>query len=463
MAEEAVLNRVSGTNMRRTARLALLALALVAAGRALFAPGSARAFDADSDTPAALPLSLDFAGTSPFETVSGRVAAAPQSDIQVTYHNVPRAAQDAFETAVQMWESYLVAPVPIRIDVTWTSLPSGILGATSSARNVKDDTIDRNLPLDNVLYPASLANQFRGSRLDDDPDIVMRLNSTIDWYLGTDGKAGVKPDLVDTALHEIAHGLGIDSTARGDGAGARFAGGMPTMFDTLLVTGLGARLVDLQRSNPGAFAAALTGRDLYFAGPAALTAVGAGWKGVKLYAPPAWEPASSVAHLDEWLFQPPSVNSLMAPAAWGGWTVHDPGPYTLAMLKDIGWEIAGAGQASRVSIGLLPPVLRGPGFTLSVPVVVTVTDPLGAPILSDNSTVVTLSLFRTASVGWRCTGESGPSKTVTNGAANYRGCGVNGTTRLYFQAAAPGLLSGNSNTIFASDGPIAVAALADDS
>lgn len=443
--------------------LAVLAAVLVAVASTTARPAFADGPDEAAPVPATA-LRAGFEAAPSEGLPPAAVGAPPTADIRVTYHGFSKQAQDAFEYAVSLWESYLVAKVPIFIDATWTAMDKGLLGSTSSLRNIKDDTVDKNLPAGNVQYPSSLANQFRGARLDNSPDITMRLNSTASWYFGTDGEGGAKPDLVDTALHEIAHGLGIDSTSRADANGFRFGGGYPTIFESFIVTGTGARLTDLPKSNPLAFAAALTGRDLYFTGPAAQTAVGSGFRGVKLYVPPEWEPGSSVAHVDEWLFQPPSMNSLMAPAAWGGWTVHDPGPFTLAMLQDIGWQIAGTGKPARLSVGLLPPSVRGPKFTLSVPVVVTVTDTVGAPMTSDNSTRVSLELWGPANVNlrWDCTAESSPTKTVTRGVASFGGCGVHTAARFFFKATASGLAVGNSNRVYAAAKQLFASAISDD-
>ena len=63
-----------------------------------------------------------------------------------------------------------------------------------------------------ALYPVALAEKIAGKSLNDslEADITLRINSSVNWYLGTDGNTPrQKYDLVTVVLHEICHGLGF--------------------------------------------------------------------------------------------------------------------------------------------------------------------------------------------------------------------------------------------------------------
>ena len=55
-----------------------------------------------------------------------------------------------------------------------------------------------------------MANKLSGIDLaPNDDDIVANFNSSFNWYLGTDGNAGMQFDLMTVVLHELGHGLGF--------------------------------------------------------------------------------------------------------------------------------------------------------------------------------------------------------------------------------------------------------------
>ena len=56
-----------------------------------------------------------------------------------------------------------------------------------------------------------------------------------------------------------------------------------------------------------------------------------------LYAPSDWKEISSIVHLDENKYPRGNVNSLMTPVLDEGEAIHNPGPVTLGILKDMGW------------------------------------------------------------------------------------------------------------------------------
>ena len=74
----------------------------------------------------------------------------------------------------------------------------------------------------------------------------MAVNSSINWYLGTDGQTPVqKYDLVTVAIHEICHGLGFFDSFNTDGTiGSYGIGSLPVIYDTFIENLSGNRLTD---------------------------------------------------------------------------------------------------------------------------------------------------------------------------------------------------------------------------
>ena len=79
---------------------------------------------------------------------------------------------------------------------------------------------------------------------------------------------------------------------------------------------------------------ALTSNSIWFYGSNAMAANGG--SPVKIYAPSTWLDGSSYSHLDNTTFGG-TVNKLMVYAISSGVSIHDPGPVTKGLLKDLGW------------------------------------------------------------------------------------------------------------------------------
>jgi hypothetical protein len=80
----------------------------------------------------------------------------------------------------------------------------------------------------------------------------------------------------------------------------------------------------------------MTGNLLFFGGP--LARASNQGNSVRLYAPTTYDAGSSVAHLNEATFRAGNPNSLMTPQISYGEVNHDPGPMTVAILGDLGWD-----------------------------------------------------------------------------------------------------------------------------
>ena len=186
-----------------------------------------------------------------------------------------------------------------------------------------------------------------GEDLDpDDPDILVTMSSSEDWYFGLDGRPGEDQfDFVSVVLHEIGHGLGFYDSFKIDESTEETEYGIgddniPTLFDSHIFDTEINRLVDKDEyTNPSTeLTDAVTGITLFWGASKTLTANGGSYP-VLLWAPEEYDSGSSVAHLNEFAYPPGVPNALMTPSRSRGKASHEPGPLMLAMLDDMGWTI----------------------------------------------------------------------------------------------------------------------------
>ncbi|MDA8241246.1 MAG: PKD domain-containing protein [Nitrospiraceae bacterium] len=251
----------------------------------------------------------------------------------------PPAAQTAFSYAVGIWEGYLNASGPIVVEACWTDMGSNfILGHGGT---VWTDYNFSSAPFANTLYPGALVNALSGSDgAPSWPEIAVAFNKNFSWYFGTDGNPGANVDFVSVVLHEICHGLGFLGSMNVSGnQGSWGWSGIPYAYDRFAVNGAGQSLINTAMfPNPSAaLGTALTNNNVYFNGTSAVAANGG--SSAKLYAPAPWSPGSSYAHLDYDTYTS-TPNALMVYMISYGTSIHDPGPVTLGVLKDIGWSLA---------------------------------------------------------------------------------------------------------------------------
>lgn len=257
----------------------------------------------------------------------------------VTYNGFTPAAQAAFDYAIEIWENAITSSVTIEVNATFTELGEGVLGSAGASNLFRNFA---NAP-DDRFYPVALANAFAGVDLDPGAsDIGASFNSDFSWYFGTDGNPPSNQfDFVSVVLHEIGHGLGFFSSRTYDddtGFGSLGLGSnsIPVAYDDYLLLGpAGTPLVDL--SNGIAMGDAFTSNNLYSSSGAATTANGGAQP--RYFAPADYAPGSSVSHWDEGDFPPGNIQSLMTPQIGPGEAVHNPGPITLGLFSDMGWEL----------------------------------------------------------------------------------------------------------------------------
>jgi hypothetical protein len=263
--------------------------------------------------------------------VAGRSKTA---NIEVEYINFPadNLAKNAFQFAVDIWESQLTSFVPIRIRA---QLGTGVLGqATWGAAFANFNGAQHQ----NVYYPVALAEKISGTELNEstEPDIVATFNSATNWYLGIDGNptAG-KMDLVTVVLHEICHGLGfVDTYASTDGQGSVGLSNVPFVYDIFVVNSSKQSLFSSFQSPSTTMNGQLISNNLFYNSALATTAGNL----PRIFAPTTFDAGSSIAHLDENSFSvPDDPNNLMTPVIAIQESIHQPGNISLGILSDMGW------------------------------------------------------------------------------------------------------------------------------
>lgn len=189
----------------------------------------------------------------------------------------------AFQYAASVWGAALDSAVPIRVAASFVPLTCTATTATLGSAGASDIYSDfPNAPRPATWYPAALASKLAGidQTPADQPHIVARFNSRLGlfddcmpndgFYLGIDGQAGKRIDLVTVLLHEMAHGLGFQ-TFTNDQTGKR-ANDLPSVWDHYLIDNRAgktwAQMTDAERS-----ASAVSGAGLSWNGETVTGAV----------------------------------------------------------------------------------------------------------------------------------------------------------------------------------------------
>ncbi len=271
---------------------------------------------------------------------TARVAAPQTSTFVVTYNGFPDNAKAAFQLAVDIWQSIIVSPIPIRMTANWTNLGSPSRNRVTLGQASPSDYYRLYGPTQkaDAFYPIALAEKIGRRELNGNaPDIRASFNSSVtSWYLGTDGKPGPNQlDFTTVVLHEIGHGLGFVS---GRSVGTNTASIQPPLvFDAFVENGTGQKTVDatLFPDNSAALYNQYVTDNLFFNGPTLQRKTG---QKARLYAPSTFQAGSSTSHLDEKTYPDGTVNELMTPEASNGVANFNPGPLTLAMFEDMEWK-----------------------------------------------------------------------------------------------------------------------------
>jgi len=291
------------------------------------------------------------------------------SEIIVNYINFPAnpvnpsepgPEQVAFQFAVDIWETLLDSPVPIRVDANWVNLGANTLGSASP-------TFYAQVPgQPNTLFAAALAESIIGTELNgpNSVDIVCNFNAQFgSWYFGTDGNTPfLQTDFVSVVLHELGHGLGFlgfgielndmgfirrDPSGQSVSATSSFASTWDLFIDSEDIFGNPASILDeTQFPDPSAIMLAQFESDnLTCNSPIAVAQNGGVPPSTEgaLENPPnsgnfEFRPGSSYSHWDETTFNN-TPTALMTPFLSNGEAIHDPGTVTLGFMEDMGWSL----------------------------------------------------------------------------------------------------------------------------
>jgi hypothetical protein len=263
-------------------------------------------------------------------------ASIKSSHIDVTYVGFPADAQKAFQFAVNIWESLIYSPVPIKIQASWVSLSKGVLGSCGPADYLKNFNSTQKW---NCYYPIALVEKMLGEDVNGPGQFDITASFSKDfanWYFGTDGKTPPQQyDFVSTVLHELAHGLGFSGYLYSQsGKGGYGTDGLSANFDQYVTDKSGNKLVNTSfYTNPSIkLNLALTSGWLEFTTKLAES------KLPRLYAPSTFDSGSSIYHLDDASYPAGDPNSLMTPFTGMGEAIHDPGSATMAIIDEIGWK-----------------------------------------------------------------------------------------------------------------------------
>jgi hypothetical protein len=254
------------------------------------------------------------------------------STIEIIYNpGFTEEAKEAFQYAIEIWESLIVSTVPIRIDAYWLPLNPGVLGGALYSSAYANFSGAQKL---NVFYPVPLAEKITGRNLNgNDPDIFIQFNNGANWNFNPAAAPGPGQfDLVSVVLHEIAHGLGFAGTfsvSGGTGTVGLQGSGVPIIYDLPIENSSAFNLYRTFSSPSSELGIELTSSNLFFRSATSTNP--------KLFAPSPFNGGSSISHLDETTYNN-SGNSLMTPFIAPAEKIHDPG-IAWNMLKDLGWEM----------------------------------------------------------------------------------------------------------------------------
>ena len=257
--------------------------------------------------------------------------------INVTYIGFPQKAQEAFQYAVDIWQTLIDSPVPIHLTATWEILASNVLGSCGPSDYFKNFN---STEIWNCYYPVSIIEKMLGEEVNgaNQPDMEASFNKDFaNWYLETDGNTpSDKYDFTSVVLHELTHGLGFvgEFYSSGGRGGYGNGDGYGAVFDQFVENKSGNKLVNTTLFvNPSIkLNQNLTSNWLAFDTHLVQASL------PRLYAPNVWDSGSSIYHLDETTYPHGDPNSLMTPFEGMGEAIHDPGPLALSILYQMGWK-----------------------------------------------------------------------------------------------------------------------------
>ncbi len=257
-------------------------------------------------------------------------------------YNWPVEAQTAFNQAVNIWTTLIYTPtIPMVIHACWTDLPADSYPYGYDAQPA-NWLIQYGAPEPGMdsYYPSGLANTRFGDDLTPNaPEIIISCNRGTPWYYALDGHPPAdKYDFMTAALRQIAYGLGFRGFMKVVGLNGFWIFFTepiaPALYDRFVVIKSEDRALITYDNGSQGLANKLQSNDLYFDGYS--SRISNGGTPPPLHAPNPWQPNNSYISLHSVYHG--TESGLMAPPA-PGTAYHDPGPVTLGILRDLGWDI----------------------------------------------------------------------------------------------------------------------------
>ncbi len=128
----------------------------------------------------------------PRKGIKERMGSKGGGTINVSYTGFTTPAQAAVAYAVDILEAMLPPDTKIFAKVSWTEISNtGVLANSSITGYAGGWGIDALDPF--AFYPVTVAEKIAGKNLNEEneADIELVINSTVNWYLGTDGNTPV--------------------------------------------------------------------------------------------------------------------------------------------------------------------------------------------------------------------------------------------------------------------------------
>lgn len=223
------------------------------------------------------------------------------------------------------------------IDLEWTDLSGSIaqagpLGAWTQGAVLKTySSAQTSKILDNAYYVSTLSNHLAGERVVSGATIGIAFGSNVDWDFSTVSTASGQENFYTTAIHELAHGLGVLSAVQPSGG---WLSPGPGIFDYYL--GLGTTgtqpLVGMSNSE---LANAVVSNDVYWTG--AQGNAGNGGSAIQIYAPNPYVSGSSMSHIDPDV--DPARSLILYPSDNGQPAYYSYTAMEVGMFADMGYSI----------------------------------------------------------------------------------------------------------------------------
>ncbi len=261
-----------------------------------------------------------------------------ETQIRVTFNGgIPQVARRAFEDGVVgIIQEWFDTPIPINIQLNWEQLSEGPLAGALPGANYSSFP---NAPFPQHVYPVALAEKISRFNLNslDDPDVVITVNSTIDWYYDFNNPSGIgsKFDFVSILLHEVMHGLGFTAAVglNEETPPVGFIGvwnnNAISIFTDFIFNSSGNKLTSFPDGTT-TMATALQGNNLFFN-------LISKEDRAKLYAPSIFDGGSSISHLDEQTFN--NTNSALMTPFFNRGEVERSAGVALDIMYDMGWDM----------------------------------------------------------------------------------------------------------------------------